>query len=330
MTRITRNIPADCCCDSWKKGIRTINGQYPDDNREFNLAAGDGIEITPITAGVEISVKAPLPGPMIFRGTVGTGGTITTLPDANVDNIGWTYVAITAGTTPDDTPQSYDIGDTLVSNGSEWTVIPSGDDPVDWSQIQNKPTTVAGYGITDAVDTTSNQDVRGYKTFLNDAYSSVNIKSGRTAGTIGGVAFYNGNGLQINNIHSSNSGIVTVDLLEGTQKALEVVNQRAYDSGNVDDIVTIGSLASNPNVVHTTGNETIAGQKSFSNNIILQTGCTISYGTSGTRKETVLSAANGSNTAYLALRCYDGGGVALVLLKFDGVNYTSSTIATLS
>ena len=140
-----------CGCNNWSKGIRTIDGQYPDDNRDFNLSAGDGIEITPITAGVEISVKAPLPGPMIFRGTVGTGGTITTLPDANVDNIGWTYVAITAGTTPDDTPQSYDVGDTLVSNGSEWTVIPSGDDPVAWSQITGKPTTVSGYGITDAI-----------------------------------------------------------------------------------------------------------------------------------------------------------------------------------
>ena len=55
MTRITRNIPADCCCDSWKKGIRTINGQYPDDNREFGIVEGAGILITPVTAGIKIT-----------------------------------------------------------------------------------------------------------------------------------------------------------------------------------------------------------------------------------------------------------------------------------
>ena len=34
-----------------------------------------------------------------------------------------------------------------------------------WSEITNKPTTLAGYGITDAVNTTSNQTIAGNKTF---------------------------------------------------------------------------------------------------------------------------------------------------------------------
>ena len=37
------------------------------------------------------------------------------------------------------------------------------------------------------------------------------------------------------------------------------VSYRAYASANVDDVVTIGSLASNPNVLHSTGNETKTG-----------------------------------------------------------------------
>lgn len=118
-----------CGCNNWTKGIRTINGQYPDDNRDFDLNAGDGIEITPATAGVTIAMKAPISGPMIYRGTVGTGGTVATLPDANVENSGWTYVAVTAGSTPDDTPVSYNVGDMIISNGQEWTVVPAGDDP---------------------------------------------------------------------------------------------------------------------------------------------------------------------------------------------------------
>ena len=48
----------DCGCKNWLKGIRTINGQYPDDNREFGINAGNGIRITPATAGITITNDA--------------------------------------------------------------------------------------------------------------------------------------------------------------------------------------------------------------------------------------------------------------------------------
>lgn len=35
-------------------GIRTINGQYPDDNRDFDINAGNGIRIEPATGGITI------------------------------------------------------------------------------------------------------------------------------------------------------------------------------------------------------------------------------------------------------------------------------------
>lgn len=38
----------------------------------------------------------------------------------------------------------------------------------DWANITNKPTTLAGYGITDAVATSGNQTITGIKTFSND------------------------------------------------------------------------------------------------------------------------------------------------------------------
>lgn len=67
-----------------------------------------------------------LPEPMIFKGTLGTGGTITSLPTAAASNQGFTYKVITAGTYADEAAK---VGDTFISTGSKWERIPSGDEP---------------------------------------------------------------------------------------------------------------------------------------------------------------------------------------------------------
>jgi len=72
-----------------------------------------------------------LPEPMIFKGTLGTGGTITSLPTAAASNEGWTYKVITAGTYNN---QAAKVGDLFICrnvSGSlyEWTYVPSGDEP---------------------------------------------------------------------------------------------------------------------------------------------------------------------------------------------------------
>ena len=67
-----------------------------------------------------------LPSPMIFKGSLGTGGTITSLPAATTSNEGYTYKVITNGTYGG---QSAKIGDTFISDGSNWIYIPSGDEP---------------------------------------------------------------------------------------------------------------------------------------------------------------------------------------------------------
>lgn len=74
---------------------------------------------------VDDSILA-LPEPMIFKGSLGTGGTITTLPTASTSNEGYTYKVITAGTYAS---QSAKVGDTFISDGSAWVLIPSGDEP---------------------------------------------------------------------------------------------------------------------------------------------------------------------------------------------------------
>lgn len=67
-----------------------------------------------------------LPTPMQFKGSLGTGGTATTLPAAAAGNNGWAYVVITAGTYGG---KACDVGDLLISNGTEWVLVPSGDEP---------------------------------------------------------------------------------------------------------------------------------------------------------------------------------------------------------
>ena len=66
-----------------------------------------------------------LPFPMAFKGTLGTGGTISTLPTASSDNEGFVYIVITDGTYAGQTAKA---GDTFVSDGSAWVLVPSGDD----------------------------------------------------------------------------------------------------------------------------------------------------------------------------------------------------------
>lgn len=67
-----------------------------------------------------------LPSPMVFKGSLGTGGTITTLPTASSSNKGYVYKVITAGTYAS---QAAKVGDTFISDGSAWVLIPSGDEP---------------------------------------------------------------------------------------------------------------------------------------------------------------------------------------------------------
>lgn len=65
-------------------------------------------------------------GPMFFKGSLGTGGTIESLPAASEENNGYTYMVITAGTYQG---VAAEVGDMLISNGTTWVLIPSGDEP---------------------------------------------------------------------------------------------------------------------------------------------------------------------------------------------------------
>lgn len=84
----------------------------------------------PTSAAVATAISnavSALPEPMVFKGSVGSGGTVewSALPAASSSNEGFTYKVITAH----DTAPICEVGDTIISDGSTWTVIPSGDEP---------------------------------------------------------------------------------------------------------------------------------------------------------------------------------------------------------
>ena len=93
-----------------------------------------------VTSGAVYTAIDNLPEPMIFKGSLGTGGTITTLPTASLANEGYTYKVITAGTYAS---QASKVGDLFISNGTDWIWIPSGDDnPITTDDIINGANTL--------------------------------------------------------------------------------------------------------------------------------------------------------------------------------------------
>ena len=101
-----------------------LSGAIPSAVTATTQASSDNSTKIATTAYVTTAI-ANLPEPMIFKGTVGTNGTITSLPAAAAANEGYTYKVITALSTP----VTAKVGDTVISNGTAWTVIPSGDEP---------------------------------------------------------------------------------------------------------------------------------------------------------------------------------------------------------
>lgn len=74
-----------------------------------------------------------LPSPMVFKGSVGTDGTVTweNLPSPSSSNNGWTYIAVSDEPEPELSTGDplAKAGDLIVSDSASWVIIPSGDEP---------------------------------------------------------------------------------------------------------------------------------------------------------------------------------------------------------
>lgn len=149
-----------------------------------------------ITSGAVFTAIDELPEPMIFKGSLGTGGTIQTLPAPSADNVGFVYKVITAGAYYGITAKP---GDTFISDGSDWILIPSGDEPegtvtsVGLSvptglQVSGSPITTSGtlaitYALGYAIPTTAKQDEWDAKQNAISDLSTIrtNASNGNTA-----------------------------------------------------------------------------------------------------------------------------------------------------
>lgn len=102
-----------------------LTGTIPNNITATTQSQNDNSTKVATTAYVDTAIDN-IPNPMIFKGSLGTGGTITALPTAATSNEGYTYKVITNGTYGG---QSAKIGDTFISDGTQWIYIPSGDEP---------------------------------------------------------------------------------------------------------------------------------------------------------------------------------------------------------
>ena len=99
---------------------------YKDVTDTYSATGADPVSGKAVAAAIDA-----LPEPMVFKGSLGTGGTITTLPVDGTAKVGDTYKVITAGTYAS---KSAKVGDTFIcltktSSANTWELIPSGDEP---------------------------------------------------------------------------------------------------------------------------------------------------------------------------------------------------------
>ena len=102
-----------------------LTGTIPNGVTATTQTQSDNSTKIATTAYVDTAISN-LPEPMVFKGSLGTGGTITALPTAEASNEGHTYKVIKNGTYAG---QAAKVGDTFISTGSRWELIPSGDEP---------------------------------------------------------------------------------------------------------------------------------------------------------------------------------------------------------
>ena len=205
-----------------------------------------------------------LPEPMVFKGSVGTGGTVTwaNLPAAATTNEGFTYKVITAHAAETGKPAA-EVGDTIISTGSEWVVIPSGDEPsgtvtsvgisnsglitISGSPITSSGSITIGHGTPSGATEISSA---GFYKIKTDAYGHVNgttaVAKSDITGLVGN-ATQSADGLMsatdkttLDNLEAASQGAITYTTLtiaQGTTSisasgvASKLITFQAYQGG---------------------------------------------------------------------------------------------------
>lgn len=187
---------------------------------DTSISEGSTSPNLPTSAAVASLVSSAIAASdaMIFKGTLGTGGTVTALPTTY--KTGWTYRVITAGTYAGNVCEIGDLVIALVDRNG------SGNVNTDWTVAQTNvdgALTTAGGTVNGALDiqnelsansaTIGNMIVNGNAVFANGLTGNV---TGNVSGSAGSVAWANVNGKptatgsKVTGISISNHGTGTI------------------------------------------------------------------------------------------------------------------------
>ena len=127
---------------------------------------------------------------MVFRGSLGTGGTITSLPADGSAAVGDTYKVITAGTYDG---KAAKVGDTFIcltktSSANTWELIPSGDETDTWRSISVDGVEKLGNSISSG----GVNFVGGNNVTLTYASNNITVSATNTATATGTETFVKG------------------------------------------------------------------------------------------------------------------------------------------
>lgn len=155
-----------------------LSGAIPSAVTATTQTAGDNSTKIATTAFVSSAING-LPTPMQFIGTVGTNGTKTwaNLPTAATSNEGHTYKVITDHAAETGKPAAK-AGDTIVSNGSLWIVIPSGDETA--TQSATTGISIAAHGTGTVIGVQSSTTTAS-KVTVGSSSTDYGVKSAGSA-----------------------------------------------------------------------------------------------------------------------------------------------------
>ena len=166
MVTATANLPADeIVVGAGNKGVKTSGAKISTTISDAtDAAASTGDKKAPTNKAVIDYVNSRLSSAMVYKGTIGTGGTITALPATH--EAGWVYTVKTAGIYAG---QECEVGDMIVcvtsgttANDAHWDVV-NGENQI----TDNSPTlkydggtyTIANVDGTDITVKTTNLDL---------------------------------------------------------------------------------------------------------------------------------------------------------------------------
>ena len=199
---------------------------------------------------------ANLPAPMIMKGTLGTGGTITDLPTASSENEGFTYKVITDGTYAGQAAKTGDLFTSAKPVGSSdyiWLYIPSGDETFTdtWRGIKVNGTEKLGSAISsgevdfiDGTNTTVTFNSTGNKIKVDvDGYTQAQVDN-KLALKANSADVYNKSAVDSALALKANTADVYNKTTADEKYALKADKATTYTKTEVDDITTLVKSAS--------------------------------------------------------------------------------------